>query len=241
MKKLLLEKIRLSWYFIFFLIFFAMLCLLVPRYKFESGALTLFSVNSFLYGFYIAPILSAQKARIEEMHKNVRAEANAIFAMVIKLKPLPKELRNSLQDMFITYLNSCLKERKATEGEDNYEALIGYCLNYHGEHKEEIGKLLDGLVANEQNRTNFNMQIRNKVYSNEWTIMAFLFGITLIFVMFLDTGSNMVFRILAALLSTGLSMLLIILVKLSTLTHKKAKQVWDPYKKLIDSRFYRID
>jgi hypothetical protein len=47
--------------------------------------------------------------------------------------------------------------------------------------------------------------------------------------------------LLAALLATGLSMLLIILIKLSTLTHKKAKQVWDPYKKLIDSHFYRID
>jgi hypothetical protein len=43
------------------------------------------------------------------------------------------------------------------------------------------------------------------------------------------------------LLCTGLTMLVVILIKLSTLTHKRAKRIWDPYKKLIDSRFYRID
>jgi hypothetical protein len=181
MKNLLLNKIRLSWYFVIFFVIFTLICLFVPRYKFESGALALFSVNSFLYGFYIAPIISAQKSRIEELHKIVRSEANAIFAMVIKLKSLPKDLRNQLQEMFINYLKSCVKEKKATEGEARYEEMIGFCLSYKGEHQDEINKLLDGLVANEQNRTNFNMQIRNKVFSNEWTVMAFLFSVTLTF------------------------------------------------------------
>jgi hypothetical protein len=57
----------------------------------------------------------------------------------------------------------------------------------------------------------------------------------------LDTGDNFVYKILAALLSTSLGMLLVILAKMTTLTHKKAKQIWDPYKKLIETRFYRID
>ena len=38
-----------------------LLVMFMPGIKFESGALTLFSVNSFLYGFYISPILGAQK------------------------------------------------------------------------------------------------------------------------------------------------------------------------------------
>ncbi len=241
MKKFFLQKIRLSWYFVFFLIVFCLVCLLVPRYTFNSGALALFSVNSFLYGFYIAPILGAQKARVEELHKIVRSEANAIFSMAIKTKSLPKQLRNNIQDMLIAYLKSCIKEKQATEGELYYENMIGFCLQYNGKNQAEIDKLLDSLVANQQNRTNFTMQIRNKVFSNEWSIMAFLFFVTLTFVILLDTGPNFAFRLLAALLATGLSMLLVILIKLSTLTHKKAKQVWDPYKKLIDSHFYRID
>lgn len=240
MKKL-LTKIRLTQYFLIFFIVFSAVVYVVPSMKFDSGALTLFSVNSFLYGFYIAPILSAQKGRIEELHKIVRAEANAIFAMVINIKRLPEPLRNKIQDMFIVYLKSSLKERKIGEGEKNYEELISFCLSYKGEHTAEIDELLDKLVANQQNRTNFSMQMSNKVYSNEWMIMLVLFSITLSFVVLMAAGEGYVFDFLAAFLCTGLTMLLVILLKMSTLTHKKARQIWDPYKKLIDSHFYRID
>ncbi len=240
MKKLLLEKIRLSQYFVILLTAFIILVAIAPDLKFDSGALTLFSVNSFLYGFYIAPILSGQKARIEELHRIVRSEANSIFAMVIGLKKLPKHLRNDIQSMFIDYLKSSIRERKPSEGEAKYESLITYCLEYKGEHEEEINNLLDKLVANQQNRTNFSMQMTNRVFSNEWVIMLVLFSITLSFVLLMDAGNGFMYQFLAALLCTGLSMLLVILVKMSTLTHKKAKQLWDPYKKLIESHFYRI-
>ena len=215
--------------------------IIAPSVKFDSGALTLFSVNSFLYGFYISPILSAQKSRVEELHKIIRFEANAIFAMIISLADLPKHLRESIKDMFVDYLKTSIKQQRPGEGEDKYEAIIAYCIDYRGEHKEEIDSLLDKVVANQQNRTNFAMQISNKVYSNEWIIIMMLFTVTLSFVLFMSTGGEFIYKILAALLCTSLSMLIVILVKMSTLTHKKAKQVWNPFKKLIETRFYRID
>lgn len=241
MQSLLLQKIRLTQYFVIFFIIYSVVVFLTPSMKLDSGALTLFSVNSFLYGFYIAPILSAQKARIEELHRIVRSEANAIFAMVISLKRLPKPLRNEIQGMFADYLGASIKQKKVGEGEQYYEKLISFCLEYKGEHTEEIDKLLDKLVANQQNRTNFSMQMTNKVFSNEWMIMLVLFSITLSFVLVLDAGDGYIYDFLAAFLCTGLTMLMVILVKMSTLTHKKAKQIWDPYRKLIDSHFYRID
>lgn len=241
MKYFLLNKIRLSYYLVTLFILFAILVMIAPDMKFTSGALTLFSVNSFLYGFYIAPILTLQKARIEELHKIVRAESNAIFAMVLSIKKLPDELRNKIQDMFLDYLKISVRQRKSGEGEARYEALITFCIEYKGPHQEQIDKLLDKLVLNQQNRTNFAMQMSNKVYSNEWTIMFILFSVTLSFIILLDAGTGYFYQLLAALLCTGLSMLLLILVKMSTLTHKKAKQIWNPYKKLIESHFYRID
>lgn len=241
MKKLLFEKIRLTQYFVMIFIAYGVVVYLTPNKKFDSGALTLFSVNSFLYGFYIAPILSAQKARIEELHKIVRSEANAIFSMVIGLKKLPDQLRNDIQDHFIDYLKASIRQQRPAEGEENYEKLITYCLDYKGENQAEIDKLLDKLVANQQNRTNFSMQMTNKVYSNEWMIMLVLFSITLGFVLLLDAGTGYIYDFLAAFLCTGLTMLLVILLKMSTLTHKKARQIWEPYKKLVNSRFYRID
>lgn len=46
-----LNKIRLSYYFIILFVLFAVIEIFIPHLKFDGGALTLFSVNSFLYGF----------------------------------------------------------------------------------------------------------------------------------------------------------------------------------------------
>lgn len=240
MKKLLLTKIRLSWYFIFFIIFYFMLLGMLPRVKFESAALTLFSVNSFLYGFYIAPVLSAQKARIDELHKIVRAEANVLFTIMLAVKKLPLTVRSKLRKEFDEYVRSCC-ENKLKKSEKEYEDLITYCIAYKGASKDSVEKILSMLVANQQNRTNINLQINNAVYSNEWMIMLVLFSITLIFVLLIDAGNMISIRIVTALLCTGLSMLMLNLVKLNTLTHKKAKQIWLPFQTLVSTNYYRID
>jgi hypothetical protein len=241
MNNFLLTKIRLSYYFIILFVFFVIVVTFIPHIAFDGGALALFSVNSFLYGFYISPILGAQKTRIEDLHKIVRSEANALFAMALIVAKSPDKFRDKIQNMLLDYTDHAMRHRRPAGGEEKYEAMISYCLEYKGSHQVEIDKLLDKLIANQQNRTNYAMQLNNKVYSNEWMIMIILFTVTLVFIMLLDTGGGYIYRVLAALLCTGLSMLLIILAKMSTLTHKKAKQIWDPYKKLIDSRFYRID
>ena len=239
--KFLLTKIRLSWYFIFFLAVYLLLAWILRKQKFDSGALTLFSVNSFLYGFYIAPILGAQKGRIEELHKTVRSEANELFAMALSLKKLPETLRNKLQKELTDYIQASTKQKAIAQGEEDYEELITFCVEYDGKEEEEVQKFLDKLVANQKNRTQFSMLMSNKVYSNEWIIILMLFSITLGFVLLLDIGDSSILTIVKALLCTGLTMLLVILAKLSTLTHKKARQIWDPFKKLRDTNFYRID
>lgn len=241
MKHFLLRKIRLTYYFVLFFGLFTMLSFLLPTLKLESTALTLFSVNSFLYGFYIAPILAAQKGRIEELHKIVRSEANALFGIALKTKKLPKHLRNDLQDLLANYIHHEVRASQPGGGEKDYEILIGYCLDYKGKNQDQIDKILDALIANQQNRTNLSMQMANRVFSNEWLIMSILFSITLGFIALLDLGDSIVLKIVRALLCTGLTMLILILIKLSTLTHKKARQIWIPMQKLIDSRFYRVD
>ncbi|MGE5327761.1 MAG: hypothetical protein ACM3KH_00330 [Thiobacillus sp.] len=240
-KNLFLTKIRLSYYFFIIFIIFAVGISFIPKIQLAGGALTLFSVNSFLYGFYISPIINGQKARIEELHKIVRAEANAIFAMALIVARCPDTFMDKIQGMLLDYIKAVDKDRKPSGGEKEYETLINYCIHYKGEYQAEVDKLLEKVIANQQNRTNFAMQMSNRVYSNEWMVTFVLFTITLAFVMLLDAGDGYIYKILAALLCTGLTMLLVILSKMSTLTHKKAKQMWDPYKKLINTKFYRID
>ncbi len=238
----LLLKIRLSTFFFVCLFGFFGLTFVISGIKFSPAALTLFSINSFLYGFYIAPVLSAQKVRIDELNKAIRAEANALFDILLKTKKLPRVSRNTLQDLCEDYIEASFRQRKPAEGEDEYEKLIGYCLNYKGVAPETVDKILEKLVANQQNRSALSMQLGNKIFNNEWWIMLVLFSITMGFVLFLSLqGDAMVMHGVKALLCTGLSMLMLNLLKFSTLTHKKAKNIWGPLDKLQASRFRRID
>ncbi len=241
MRQYLLLKVRLTTYFWIFFMTYLGLSWVLPSFKFDSAALTLFSVNSFLYGFYIAPILAAQKARIEELHRIVRAEANALFSIMLKFKKLPDGLRTELQAMVKYYVNAKLRFKKATAAEQQYEELISFCLKYKGAHQDTIDKTLDALIANQQNRTNFAMQMNNRVYANEWQIMSILFSITLGFILLIDVADLAILHIVRALLCTGLTMLIVILIKLGTLSHKKANEMWVPLQKLRDTHFYRMD
>lgn len=241
MKTFLLTKVRLTWFLVIFFVIYYFLSLFMPSIQLEAPALTLFSVNSFLYGFYIAPILSAQKARIEELHRIVRSEANSIFGTMLHVKQMPTHLRNQIQQMFEDYIRATIGGKTPEAAERQYEYIITFCVTYKGAHQEEVNKLLDAVIANQQNRTLLNMQLRNKVYSNEWMIMLVLFSITLGFILMLDVVDAHILIIIKALLCTGLTMLILILAKLSTLTHKKATEIWRPFEKLLQSRFYQID
>lgn len=238
MKSLL--KIRLSWYFVFFFAVFLALTLLIDGQLSGRGPLTLFTVNSFLYGFYVAPVLSAQKSRINELNKLIRAETNSLFDLLLKTKKLPKITRNKMQDMFEAYIDASVRQRKPAEGEAQYEQLITFCLDYDGKDKEVVEKMLTGLVSNQQNRSQLAMQLRDRIFSNEWLIVLVLFTITTSFVLLIEADFWFVVPV-KALLCTGITMLMINMLKLSTLTHKKAKNIWDPLHKLAATRFYRFD
>ena len=206
MKDLFLNKIRLSYYLFGLIIFYFILFLFLPTMEFSGAILTLFSVNSFLYGFYISPILSGQKSRIDELHKIIRSEANSLYGIELKLKKMPAKTRNELQSMIQKYVEMKMKGKKKQFGEEEYEALVTYCLNYKGGDDEDVAKVLDLLIANQQNRTQFTMQMTNRVYNNEWMIMFILFSITLGVIMLMDNGGSMMINVIKALLCTGLSM-----------------------------------
>jgi hypothetical protein len=241
MRNFLLTKIRLSYYFWFFFVVYLILSKFIPGTAYTAGPLTLFSVNSFLYGFYISPILSAQKSRIEELHKIIRSEANALFSLALYLTKMPEDLHDKLQEMVEQYIRAKLRQRKPNSGEEEYEKLITYCVDYKGHHKDEVGEVLEKVVANQQNRTNLSMQLAAKVFANEWQIAAILFSITLGFILTVSIPDSWIYHVIRALLCTGLTMLIMNLIKLNTLTHKKAKQMWQPLRKLLETNFYRID
>lgn len=241
MKNFLLSKVRLSAYYpILFIIFLAVVWL-APKLQLSGGQLTLFSVNSFLLAFYLGPIMSSQKSRMDDLAKVIRNEAIAFFSVAIKSQDMTPETKREIKSMGKRYLESCLRTRNVAEGEKEYENMIRYCIDYKGKSEEEITKVQQILIDNQQNRSQLSSLLQMNVYSHEWFVLFVLSIITLAYIVIIDYGQNTLLNVVAALLCTGLTMLLLILEKLNTLTHKKARQIWKPFDKLLDTDFKRID
>ncbi len=241
MKKFFLSKIRLTYYYpIFFLLFITVLSLM-PKQKLDGGPLTLFSVNSFLLAFYLGPILAGQKTRIDELAKAIRNEAITFFNIAILAHDLSAETKHHIKDSARDYLRASARSHKPAQGEAEYEKLLRYCIDYKGKDADQVKKIRDVLVANQQNRGQLSVLLQATVFSHEWFVLLVLFCITLSYILIIDYGQNVVLHIVAAFLCTGLSLLLLILAKLATLTHKKALVIWKPFDRLLASDFKHID
>lgn len=137
--------------------------------------------------------------------------------------------------------NKVRQGHRAAEGEAQYETLLRFCIDYQGKDRDAITKIQDTLIKNQENRSQLSLLLRAGVFSHEWFVLLVLLSITLSYIVVIDYGDMLLLHIVAALLCTGLGLLIIILAKLATLTHKKAKPVWQPLKRLLQTDFKHLD
>lgn len=241
MKNFFLSKVRLTYYYPTLFAFFFAVLLVVNKVELTGSQLALFSVNSFLLAFYLGPILSGQKSRIDELGKIIRNEAIAFFNLAVQTQTLHPDTKKKVKTMALDYLNASIRNRKPAEGEKEYEELLRYCIDYDGKDKEGVKKIQEILIKNQENRSAFSMQLKASVFSHEWFVLLVLFTITLSYIVIINYGDALLLTVVAALLCTGLSLLLLILAKLATLTHKKAKTIWQPLDRLIETDFKHIE
>lgn len=241
MKQFFLTQVRLTYYYPTLFLLFLIIILLAPTAPLGGPQLTLFTINSFLLGFYLGPILSGQKQRIDDLGKTIRLEAIAFFNIAVQAQELTDATKHKVKTMARTYLQASQLSHRPAEGEKEYESFLRFCIDYTGKDKDQIKKIQETLIKNQENRAQFSALLRNGVFSHEWFVLSILMGITLTFIVVIDYGNSLLFTLVAALLCTGLTLLFIILAKLATLTHKKAKPIWQPLERLLKTDFKHID
>ena len=233
LKHFLLNKVRLTQYLLLFTVIFFVISVFLPKIELQGAALTLFSVNSFLYGFYISPIISAQRTRIDQLHRLVVIEVNKLE----EIAQYSRRTEPEFQAEVATALNHYQKAASVggvAPGKKEFESLVAVIVNYTGEKKDPHKEMLKSVFAAQLNRAEIKLLVESKVYSNEWVVMSILFAITIAFILFTRLPDIPLLQFIPAILCAGLSMLIIILIKMSTLTHKKAKTIWTPLKELAE-------
>lgn len=229
-----LLKVRLS---TFTFLFFGLSILFLTFYKQVSltpGQLALFSVNSFLFGYYFAPLLSAQKARVGQLNSVARQETMALLDILAQSHLLSKNTRHTLKVKLAVYLDSILHNTSIQADNPYYDELLHF--TKQGGAKNDDQAILDTIYnrvsSTQGTRDSLNNLFRTKVYSHEWLVASVLFGITFYFSIQTKFGDSLFFMLILATLMTGLSMLMLIMVKFATLSHKEARRMWQPMEEL---------
>jgi hypothetical protein len=238
-KKLL--DIRLSYiYPLLFGLFFGLLSVIEPQ-KLTPGQLALYSVNTFLFGFYFSPILGAQKNRIEALNQTVRQEAMVILDILAQSHLLKPEVRHQLKLRLRLYVNSINGNQKVRADNHYYDELLRFSKQKEFQNNTVMDTIYTRIARSQENRDTLQSLFFSKVYSHEWMVMLVLFAVTIYFIIQTDYGNTVLFRGLMAIFCTGVSLMLIILVKYASLTHKHAKKMWRPLQDLIRDHFEDVE
>lgn len=232
-----LLNIRLTYiYPILFIFFFVLLTFMHPQ-KLTPGQLALYSVNTFLFGFYFSPLLSAQKARVDALNKTVRQEVMVILDILAQSHMLKPKVRHELKVRLRVYIDSIYKNKQVSADNPYYDELLRFTKQDKFKDDSVMDTIYGRVAKTQENRDTMQSLLTSKVYSHEWLVTLVLFTITIYFVMQTDYNGVLFFRLLLAILCTGISLMLVILAKYATLTHKQAKKMWDPMTVLIHDHF----
>lgn len=198
------------------------------------GQLALFSVNSFLFGYYFAPLLGAQKARVGQLNTVARQETMVLLDILAQSHLLTEKTRKQLKLKLAVYLESVLYNKNIEADNPYYDELLHFTKQNKVPADDQA--VLDTIYARisktQETRDSLNNLFRAKVYSHEWLVASVLFFITFYFSIQTKFGDSVFFMIILAILMTGLGMLMMILVKFATLSHKEAKRMWQPMREL---------
>jgi len=166
-----------------------------------------------------------------------RQEEMTVLDILTQAHLLSAKERHQLKIKLKVYLLSIIGNTAVEADNPYYDELLYHTKQVKGEDKAVMGVIYDRVSKTQSNRDTMNNLFNSKIYAHEWLVATVLFSITLYFALQTDFGRSLFFGIMLAVLCTGLSLLMIILLKFATLTHKEAKRMWQPLEQLLREHF----
>lgn len=230
-------RIRLSYMIVFFFVLFLIIVFTITPQTLTPGQLALFSVNSFLFGYYFNPLLQNQKIRVADLNTTARQETMTLLDILTQSHLLSAKARHTLKVKLRVYLDSIMHNPNIRADNIYYDELLRWTKEAKGEDQSVLNTIYSRVSATQINRDKLSNLFASKVYSHEWLVAFVLFAITLFFALQTHFGNSKFFGVVLAILCTGLCTLMAIMVKFATLTHKEAKRMWTSLEELKAQHF----
>ncbi len=233
-----LLNIRLTTLFVVSSVVFYILLSYIKPLDMSDGQIAIFSVTGILFGFYFGPILDSQKGRVMQLSQAVREQVMSILDVLAHSHLLPEAQRHALKVRLRAYVDSVIDNPNVKADNQYYDELLQFAQSIKDD--DVRSKVYDGVSETQDQRDGMQSTYQAKLYSHEILVMVVLFSITLYFIVQTNYNGAILFRIMLAVLCAGLILLLSILAKYATLTHKKAKIMWEPMHTLKETHFEDI-
>ena len=216
---------------IYFILFF-ILALLIKPIGLDGGLLTLLSVASFLFGFYIAYAINRAKDR----HKSVLDQLRSADGLFINCKIQMEVFDDSVQKEFIKkvdyYLTTSVDYKliDTEKSSPEFFEIIDYVTNLKTKNDRESqarANVIGELENLSEKRTILEILAKDKISRTEWIVIISLF---LILLYFLYNISIVGFSgyVIKSVLATTFALLLILLSKFDNLSWKENRWIWEP-------------
>ncbi len=141
---------------------FVFIVLTIKQTKLTSGQLALFSVNTFLFGYYFAPLLSSQKARVASLITAARQEEMVILDILTQSHLLSKSERHRLKLRLRIYVTSVIGNTSVRADNPYYNELLYFATPNRSKDQPVMGVIYERISRTQINRDTMNNLSRPK-------------------------------------------------------------------------------
>lgn len=233
-----ITNVRLVYQFIVVTSIFLILRLVFPGKGLDDNQVALFTASTLLFSIFIGFSISNQRSRYNNYFEIGRSEGSALYSIYMLAQTLPKKQFETIHKLIDEYLISQfdykLEDFQCTD--ERYTELEKYCINLstktdrHATTREQI---IDLLPAEQEKRYQMESLIKERVSRAEWLTTFFLYLATVYFFMLFRTP-DILSIIVATLMCTAATMLILILYKFDTLKWNVGIKIWEPLQKLFE-------
>lgn len=197
-----------------------------------TGSLTLLSVTSFIFGFYIAYAINRAKDRHKIILDQLRTADGLFINSKIQIEVYDKDIQKKFIKKIDDYLTTSVDYKliDTEKASPEFFEIIEFVTSLKPKNNLQSSarsSVISSMEDLSEKRTLLEIASKDRISKLEWIIIFLLFFMLIYFIFNLDifgfSGD-----ILKAILSTTLAMLLVLLSKLNNITWKENRWIWEP-------------
>lgn len=193
---------------------------------------TLLSATSFIFGSFMAFSIANSQSRLNKIDETIKSD-EGLLQYIYKISSLfgdevQKDVRKLIDNYLIDQLDYYLVDFRYSG--KSFNKLFDYLIHlkrYNKAQDSAYSQMMGFLQSSSVNRQKIEALVGQRVQKFEWMTILTLLSITLFFILYTNTGSNLS-NFITIVVTTAFISLVLLLREIDTLRWKETTWIWDP-------------